>query len=440
MPLFPLFAIILIIEIETKGIIMKSFQSLGIVPEIIKILQKRGIKSPTPIQEQAIPPIFKGKDIIAKAQTGTGKTLAFLLPMLQRIHIDVHQEQALIIAPTRELIQQIAEEARFIGAALGVDVLPLTGGKTIEGQLQQLGRRPQVILGTPGRLLDHVKRGSLCLDTVRQIVIDEADQMLHMGFLPDIESLISSTNGKRQLILCSATIPDKIRNLAKSYMTKPESVTVKTETVTLHTIEQKVYLMDESNKLQRLIDMLQADQPYLAIIFCNTKEGAIRLSYELARNGIDVGEIHGDMTQGRRNQVLKEFIKGNPPILVATDIAARGIDIEGVSHIYNYDVPRDIDYYIHRIGRTGRAGTTGVAVTFSTPNDESWLRRIERSIEATLTKYTKDGQIKTKGAPKAPKKEKISNKPKITSSYQATKAKAHKAKGHKGANSRARRK
>lgn len=422
-----------------KDSLMKSFQSLGITPPIIEALQKRGIKSPTPIQEQAIPPIFKGQDIIAKAQTGTGKTLAFLLPILQRIHTDVHQEQALIIAPTRELIQQIAEEARQIGSILGVDVLPLIGGRTIEGELQKLGRRPKVILGTPGRLLDHVKRNSLQLDTVRQVVLDEADQMLHMGFLPDIETLIGHTNGKRQLILCSATIPDKIRNLAKSYMTKPQSVTVKTNTITLDTIEQKVYLMDEKDKLNRLVEMLKADNPYLAIVFCNTKDGAIRLSYELAAKGVEIGEIHGDMTQGRRTQVLKEFVKGNPPILVATDIAARGIDIEGVSHIYNYDVPRDVDYYIHRIGRTGRAGTTGIAVTFSTPNDESWLRRIERSIEATLTKYTKDGQVKTKGVPKAPKKIKTSTKTKITSSYQATKAKAHKARGHKGANSRARR-
>ena len=263
--------------------------------------------------------------------------------------------------------------------------------------------------------------------------------MLHMGFLPDIEKLISGTDGKRQLLMFSATIPDKIRNLAKAYMQKPTSVTVQGENITLDTIEQKVYMMEEQDKVNRLVAMLESDNPYLAIVFCNTKEGAIKLAYDLARKGVELGEIHGDMTQGRRTQVLKEFAKGNPPILVATDIAARGIDIEGVSHVYNFDVPHDMDYYIHRIGRTGRAGSTGIAVTFATPAEEVWVRRIERSIQATLTKYTKDGQVKTKGSGLAPKKETASKKPKIKSTYQATKAKAHKARGHKGANTRVRR-
>lgn len=418
---------------------MKTFQPLGVLPQLQDALQKKGIKEPTPIQAQAIPPIFKGHDVIAKAQTGTGKTLAFLLPIIQRIHIDLHQEQALIIAPTRELVRQLADEAKYIGDILGVDVLPLTGGRTIEGQLQQLGRRPQVILGTPGRLLDHAERGSLHLDTVRRVVLDEADQMLHMGFLPDVETLIDRTDANRQLLLFSATIPDRIRALAKSYMKKPMSVTVKGEHVTLDTIDQRVYMMDAKDKLPRLIEMIREDNPYLAIVFCNTRESAIRLSYELTAAGFTIGEMHGDMTQGRRTQVLREFARARTQILVATDIAARGIDIEGISHIYNYEVPHDVDYYIHRIGRTGRAGTTGVAVTFASPDEEIWLRRIERAIEATLTKYTKDGQIKTKGSKQAPKKVTSSKKTTITSTYQATKAKAHKARGHKGSNTRQRR-
>lgn len=418
---------------------MKTFAQLGILPTIIEKLQKQGIKTPTPIQERAIPPVFKGKDVIAKAQTGTGKTLAFLLPILQRVHADVRQEQVVIIAPTRELVKQIADEAATYAPLLEVDVVALIGGQTIEGQLQKLGRRPQVIVGTPGRILDHTERGSLHLETVRRIVLDEADQMLHLGFLPDIEKIIAITPANRQLTLFSATIPDKIRNLAKNYMHSPESVTVEGNHVTLDTIEQSVYMMNEEEKLDRLVKMIEADQPYLAIVFANTKEGAIKLSYDLAAKGIELLEIHGDMPQGRRMQVLKEFAKGRIPILVATDIAARGIDIEGISHIYNYDVPRDVDYYIHRIGRTGRAGTTGKAVTFATPADESWLRRIERAIAATLTKYTRDGQIKTKGATKAPKREGQKKKAVPKSSYQATKAKAHKATGHKGANSRRRR-
>lgn len=419
---------------------MKSFKSLGVCDELISTLQKQGIKEPTPIQEQSIPIVFKGNDIIAKAQTGTGKTLAFLLPILQRVHTDVHQEQVLIIAPTRELIKQISDEAKVLGAVLDVDILPLIGGKTIESQLQQLGRRPHVILGTPGRLLDHAKRGSLHLDSIRRVVLDEADQMLHMGFLPDIENLIGQTDANRQLLLFSATIPDKIRNLAKAYMTKPVSVTAEGKHITLDSIDQRVYMMNSEDKTPRLIKMIQDDNPYLAIVFCNKREGAIRLSYELTAAGLNIAEMHGDLTQGRRTQILRDFAKAKTQILVATDIAARGIDIEGITHVYNYDVPHDVDYYIHRIGRTGRAGNSGIAVTFATPADESWLQRIERAIQATLTKYTKDGQIKTKGnASTAPKRKKTTSKPKITSSYQSTKAKAHKARGHKGSNTRQRR-
>ena len=222
-------------------------------------------------------------------------------------------------------------------------------------------------------------------------------------------------------------------------MTKPVSVTIEGAHITLDSIEQKVYVMDQDDKLPFLINMIKEDNPFLAIVFCNTKEGAIRLSYQLVAEGLNIGELHGDMTQGRRTQVLKEFAKARTQILVATDIAARGIDIEGISHIYNYDVPHDVDYYIHRIGRTGRAGTNGIAVTLAAPQEESWLRRIERSIQATLTKYTKDGQVKTKGnkslAPKRTNKTRPSG-PKST--YQATKKKAHKARGHKGTNKRQR--
>jgi DEAD-box ATP-dependent RNA helicase YdbR len=419
---------------------MKSFKSLGVCDELIQALQKQGIKEPTPIQEQSIPVVFKGNDVIAKAQTGTGKTLAFLLPILQRVHTDVHQEQVLIIAPTRELIKQISDEAKELGSILNVDILPLIGGKTIEAQLQQLGRRPQVILGTPGRLLDHAKRGSLHLDCIRRVVLDEADQMLHMGFLPDIENLISQTDANRQLLLFSATIPDKIRNLAKAYMSKPISVTAEGKHITLESIDQRVYMMNPEEKTQRLIKMIEDDNPFLAIVFCNKREGAIRLSYELTAAGLNIAEMHGDLTQGRRTQILRDFAKAKTQILVATDIAARGIDIEGITHVYNYDVPRDVDYYIHRIGRTGRAGNSGIAITFATPQDEAWLRRIERAIQATFTKYTKDGQIKTKGnASTAPKRTKSGSKPKVTSTYQSTKAKAHKARGHKGSNTRQRR-
>ncbi len=418
---------------------MKSFQTLGLLPHIIDALGKVGIKYPTPVQEATIPTIFTGRDVIAKAQTGTGKTLAFLLPTLQRVHVDVRQEQVLIVAPTRELVKQLAEEAKFIAQTLDIDVLPLIGGRTVEKQLQQLGRRPQVIVGTPGRLIDHVQRGSLHLSTIRRIILDEADQMLHMGFLPDVETLLRESAPNRQLLLFSATIPDRIRSLAKTYMDKPVSINIEGEAVTLDTIEQKVYVMDMGEKLPRLITMLKEDNPYLAIVFCNTKDAAISLSYDLTAAGLSIGELHGDMTQGRRTQILRDFSNGKIQILVATDIAARGIDIEGISHVYNFDVPHDVDYYIHRIGRTGRAGTTGIAVTLAAPAENTWLRKIERAIKATLTKYTKDGQVKTKGNGRPPKKPKKAVPKGPASTYQATKAKAHKATGHKGANSRRRR-
>ena len=231
------------------------------------------------------------------------------------------------------------------------------------------------------------------------------------------------------------------RNLAKAYMSKPVSVTAEGKHITLEAIDQRVYMMNTEDKTPRLIKMIQEDDPYLAIVFCNKREGAIRLSYELTAAGLNIAEMHGDLTQGRRTQILRDFAKAKTQILVATDIAARGIDIEGITHVYNYDVPHDVDYYIHRIGRTGRAGNTGIAVTFATPSDESWLRRIERAIQATLTKYTKDGQIKTKdNANNAPKRNKTTSKPKITSSYQSTKGKSPQmTRGHKGSNTRQRR-
>ena len=226
----------------------------------------------------------------------------------------------------------------------------------------------------------------------------------------------------------------------RAYMSKPISVTAEGKHITLESIDQRVYMMNPEEKTQRLIKMIEDDNPFLAIVFCNKREGAIRLSYELTAAGLNIAEMHGDLTQGRRTQILRDFAKAKTQILVATDIAARGIDIEGITHVYNYDVPHDVDYYIHRIGRTGRAGNSGIAVTFATPQDEAWLRRIERAIQATLTKYTKDGQIKTKGnASTAPKRTKSVSKPKVTSTYQSTKAKAHKARGHKGSNTRQRR-
>lgn len=417
----------------------KIFQSLGITPELCELLRKQGIREATAIQEQAIPPVFKGRDILAQAQTGTGKTYAFLLPSLQQVKPNIHMEQVLIIAPTRELARQIAEVADALAPALGVDVLSLIGGKTIENQLQKLHRHPHVIIGTPGRLLDHCRRNSLDLSGVGRVVVDEADQMLQSGFLEDVDILISMTPKRRQLLFFSATIPDKIRGLAKKHMQNPLSLRVlEGETIALEQIEQRIYMTSEDKKFGMLCQMLQDMNPYLAVVFCNTKERTAQLAGQLIAAGFNIGELHGDMSQGRRTQVLRDFARAKTQILVATDIAARGIDIEGITHVFNYDVPRDVDYYIHRIGRTGRAGNDGLSVMFATGADEDWVRRIEHSIHATITKYTTSGKIKVKASARPPKKKKVYKDKLPASTYQPTKSKRHKTL-HKGGDNRRRR-
>lgn len=419
---------------------MKTFQTLGVTPFISDLLHKQGIDEPTEIQAQSIPALFKGRDVLAQAQTGTGKTLAFLLPALQQIRTDLSREQVLIVAPTRDLAKQIADVAETLAPALSVDVLSLIGGKTIENQLQKLHRHPHIIIGTPGRLLDHCNRNSLDLSNVKRVIVDEADQMLQAGFLEDIDMLISMTPKSRQLLFFSATIPDKIRNLAKKHMTNPLVLNVREgETIALETIEQRIYMVSEEHKLDLLCRMLTDMNSYLAIVFCNTKERTSILASDLIARGFNIGELHGDMSQGRRTQVLRDFAKAKTQILVATDIAARGIDIEGITHVFSYDVPHDVDYYIHRIGRTGRAGSEGLAIMFATAADETWVRRIEHNIQATITKYAANGQVRVKAANTAPKRKKVFKDKLPASTYQATKSKRHKTL-HKGGDNRRRRK
>ena len=418
----------------------KSFQTLGVSATICDLLKHEGIKEPTAVQNQSIPAVFKGRDILAQAQTGTGKTYAFLLPSLQQIQTKIHMEQVLIVTPTRELAKQIADVAQTLTPALGVDVLNLIGGKTIENQLQKLHRHPHIIIGTPGRLLDHCARNSLDLSGVGRVVIDEADQMLQAGFLEDIDTLIEMTPKRRQLLFFSATVPDKIRSLAKKHMNNPLVLKIlEGDTITLENIEQRIYIISEEHKLRRLETMLKEMNPYLAIVFCNTKERASILAGQLVADGFNIGELHGDLSQGRRTQVLRDFAKAKTQILVATDIAARGIDIAGITHVFNYDVPHDVDYYIHRIGRTGRAGNEGLSIMFATGDDTDWIRRIEHNIQATITKYTATGQVKVKAAKTPPKKKKVYRDKLPTSKYQATKEKAHKT-AHRGGDNRRRRK
>lgn len=378
----------------------KDFLSLGIRREINNGLKALGIIEPTPIQEQAIPVIMAGKDLIGQAQTGTGKTLAFLLPILEKVVVNKIDVQALIITPTRELASQIMKVAENLGAKLGVNVLSVFGGRAVERQIRQIKGNPHLVIGTPGRLMDHVRRKSLNLTGVSMLVLDEADTMLHLGFLDDVEEIIKHTAAKRQTILFSATVPPRIRALASRYMVKPADIHVRSQHVTLDEIQQIVIELTEESKLDKLCKMIDEYNPYLAIVFCHTKQRVSMLTEALVKRGYNADELHGDLSQTKRAQVLRRFTEASLQILVASDIAARGLDIAGITHIFNYDIPHDMEWYIHRIGRTGRAGETGTAVTFVTPAESMYLRSIEKGIRASIEKYQVNGQKVTNNTKK----------------------------------------
>ncbi|WP_138753299.1 DEAD/DEAH box helicase [Paenibacillus sinopodophylli] len=369
-----------------------AFNALGIIPKLSELLQQDGITEPTPVQKQAIPLLLNGQDVIAQAQTGTGKTIAFALPILQRINIEKEQVQALILTPTRELAIQITSELKKLAPAVGVSVLAAYGGQDVDAQIRKLQRSPHIVVATPGRLIDHMKRETVSLGKLQMLVLDEADQMLHMGFLPDVESIITQTPKARQTMLFSATMPDAIRKLAADYMRTPVDIRVRSTNVTLDSITQIVYETTDRSKQQALVHLLERHQPYLAVIFCRTKVRAKKLNKELQELGIESDELHGDLTQAKREQVMKRFRDARLQVLVATDVAARGLDVEGVTHVYNYDVPQDGELYIHRIGRTGRAGQDGAAITLATPYDKNHLLLIEQSINAKLTRRAIDGE------------------------------------------------
>ncbi|WP_068776847.1 DEAD/DEAH box helicase [Paenibacillus sp. FJAT-26967] len=363
------------------------FVNLGVSPELAKLLTRHGINEPTPVQQLALPIVFGGRDVIAQAQTGTGKTLAFLLPMLERTDTSRSEVQGLILTPTRELAIQIAAEAAKLAPYMGVNVLAAYGGQDVEKQLRKLTSNggAHIIVATPGRLLDHLRRESFNLYKLSMLVLDEADQMLHMGFLNEVEEIIAQTpQHLRQTMLFSATMPDPIRNLAQRYMRNPEEVRVKAPQVTLTEIDQTVVRTTDRGKLDTLCKAIDKSQPYLAMIFCRTKRRAAALNAELQERGYKSDELHGDLSQSKREQVMKRFRDASIQLLVATDVAARGIDVEGVTHVFNYDIPQDAQSYIHRIGRTGRAGQTGVAITFATQRDQVYVDQIEQGIRQQL--------------------------------------------------------
>ncbi|EKX96573.1 DEAD/DEAH box helicase [Selenomonas sp. oral taxon 138] len=363
---------------------MTHFDQLGVSETLCALLKKQGITEPTPVQEQAIPPMRAGRDVIAQAQTGTGKTLAFLLPLLAKIKPQGAAAQALVIAPTRELAIQIARVAEPLGAELGIGTIVIYGGADIERQKEKLRRHPQLVIGTPGRLLDHVRRGTLALGSVNKIVLDEADEMLKMGFIEDVETLLDTVAQDYQLALFSATLPERIVRLTKRFMTNPAHIRIEGERTTLSNVEQVVLSVSEGTKLDRLCASINEEAPYLAMVFCATKERTRALMMELARRGYLVDALSGDLTQTQRGFVLRQFREAKLQILCATDIAARGLDIEGVTHVYNYDLPPTVTDYIHRIGRTGRAGAAGKAITLVAAHQHEKLRKMEAALKERL--------------------------------------------------------
>lgn len=363
---------------------MKKFNELKINAEVVELLKLQGIIEATPVQEKVIPTARTGRDLIVQAKTGTGKTLAYLLPTIERIK-KIPVTQALIIAPTRELATQISKVAAQISKVYELETILICGGQDVEREKNKLRHSPQLIIGTPGRLLDHLQRGTIKLSSANKVVIDEADELLKLGFIEDVENLLRETTADRQLILCSATMPVRIRQLAADFMSKPQEIFIEPKTVTLENINQVVVKIKPEKKFNRLVEILTAENPYLAIIFCATKETASKLALELAaQKKFPVDELHGDLTQQQRNFVMKKFREASIQILVATDIAARGLDVEGITHVISYDVPRDVETYIHRIGRTGRAGQSGTAITLVTSDEIDRLRRIEQGIKKSI--------------------------------------------------------
>lgn len=364
---------------------MEKFGELILSKRVIAALSDMGFEEPTPIQGQTIPIIMSGVDVIGQAQTGTGKTAAFGIPIVETINTRSKDVQALIITPTRELAIQVAEEISKIGKHKRIKVLPLYGGQPIDRQIRALHRGVHVIIGTPGRLLDHILRKTLTLNKVKIAVLDEADEMLDMGFIEDITGILEKTPSEKQSLLFSATMPLPIRKLAGKYLKKPQLVTISREKLTVPLIQQYYYEI-QGSKIDPLCRILDYENYEAVIIFCRTKRGVDELSASLQTRGYLSDGLHGDMTQAQRDKTMRNFRNGEIEILVATDVAARGLDIDRVSHVINYDIPQDPESYVHRIGRTGRAGREGKALTLIIPPEYRQLRLIEKLIKSIITK------------------------------------------------------
>ncbi len=363
---------------------MNAFNDFNISDNLRKAIADMSFEEPTAIQKEAIPVALNGRDIIGQAQTGTGKTAAFGIPLLEKCRADDKAIQGLIITPTRELAVQVAEELNSLGHYKRIKALPIYGGQNMERQIKALKNRPQIIVATPGRLMDHIRRKLIRLNNISTVVLDEADEMLNMGFREDIEEILSGVPDERQTLLFSATMPPPIRELALRYMHDPEFITIKATGITVPNTEQYYYKVHEKDKFDTLCRLLDLHSPDAAIVFARTKRRVDEIFEALSKRGYSAEAIHGDLTQSKRDSVMRKFKKRLVEILVATDVAARGLDIGSVTHIYNFDIPQDPESYVHRIGRTGRIGRSGVAATLVQPRELNHLELIERIIKRKI--------------------------------------------------------
>ena len=362
----------------------ETFKELGLSEEIMKAVADMGFEEPSPIQKEAVPIAMQGKDLIGQAQTGTGKTAAFGIPILQRIDTSKQGPQAIVLSPTRELAIQSAEEINHLAQYMNIKTIPIYGGQDIERQFRALKKKPNIIVATPGRLMDHMKRKTIDLSNVQIAVLDEGDEMVDMGFIDDIRTIMAATPKERQTLFFSATMPAPIRELANSFLNEPEFVKIKAATVTIDLIEQEYIELPDRQKFDALCRLLDMQSPELAIVFVRTKRRADEVTEALKKRAYSAEGLHGDLSQQKRDSVIRQFKEGTIDFLVATDVAARGLDISGVTHVYNFDMPQDPEIYVHRVGRTGRAGKTGLATTFVISREMGQLREIERVIRRRI--------------------------------------------------------
>lgn len=350
---------------------LSGFSDLSLPQPLLKAIKDLGYETPSPIQAKMIPLVMEGRDVLGQAQTGTGKTAAFALPLIARLNMKQRLVQNLILAPTRELAIQVAESfQQYAKYVKGFHVVPLFGGQDVKIQLRLLQKPVQVVVGTPGRVMDHMRRGTLKLENLQCLVLDEADEMLRMGFIDDVEWILSKTPEGRQVALFSATMPSTIRRIARKYLNKPEEIQIKSKTATATTVEQRYFLTNHHQKVEALGRILEAETFDGVLVFVRTKVDTQQVAEKLAARGFSTAFLNGDIVQSQRLRTVETFKKGKIDILVATDVAARGLDVERISHVINYDIPYDTEAYVHRIGRTGRAGRKGEAILFITPGKE----------------------------------------------------------------------